>query len=138
MAEQVPDSSRLCSSGIQCFSLRVEFNGNPPWKVRESSMYNTELKTAEDKGVGPESTMAGKMAREAAPLRQCLPVLLPSDWICEIDAVGVFASPCVPCLDNSLKFSKNPYGRLEDQVNMVVDEQVLPTWIHVSLIPQIE
>lgn len=42
-------------------------------------MYNTELQTAEDKGVDPEPTMVGKMAREAAQLRRCLPGLLPSD-----------------------------------------------------------
>lgn len=88
-------------------------------------MYNTELQTAEDKGLGPEPTMVGKMAREAAQLKRCLPGLLPSDWICEIDAVGVFASPCVPFLGNSLKSLKNPYGRLEDQVNVVVGEQLL-------------
>lgn len=88
-------------------------------------MYNTELQAAEDKGVDPEPTMVGKMAREAAQLKRCLPGLLPSDWICEIAAVGVFASPRVPFLGSSLKSSKNPYGRLEDQVNVVVGEQVL-------------
>lgn len=42
-------------------------------------MYNTKLQTAEDKGLGPEPTMVGKMAREAAQLKRCLPGLLPSD-----------------------------------------------------------
>lgn len=42
-------------------------------------MYNTELQTAEDKGLGPEPTMVGKMGREAAQLKRCLPGLLPSD-----------------------------------------------------------
>lgn len=100
-------------------------------------MYDTELQTAEDKGVDPEPTMVGKMAREAAQLRRCLPGLLPSDWICEIDAVGVFASPRVPFLGNSLKSLKNPYGRLEDRLTWLwVSSSCM--WIRVSLIPETE